>query len=490
MTGPGADAAAIVEGLSGAHVGCIGDVMLDRYVVGDVDRVSPEAPVPVLRVTREEAMPGGAGNVVRNLAALGARVWCASVIGRDPAGEELGQRLSDIDGIEEMTLLVEPGRRTSVKTRFLAQGQQLLRADEETTTPVLPESRRALLDAAAAWQGACPVIVLSDYAKGLLVGETTTALITLFRRQGARVVVDPKGADYGRYRGAAVITPNRRELAVAAGAAVAPGEEAACARALRARHGLGALLVTLGRDGMLLIDETDAAAVFPADAREVFDVSGAGDTVVATLAAALSIGASLPEAAALANTAAGIAVGKVGTAVVRQSELAEALRRRTLLVHETKVCDEAAVRERVAIWRRQGLRIGFTNGCFDLIHPGHLSLLRQAKAACDRLVVGLNSDASVARLKGQGRPVQPEAARAAVLASLEVIDAVVTFTEDTPLELILAVRPDVLVKGADYRLEQVIGAQEVRGWGGSVVLARLEPGFSTTATIAGLRPPA
>ncbi|HYN37690.1 MAG TPA: D-glycero-beta-D-manno-heptose 1-phosphate adenylyltransferase, partial [Rhodospirillales bacterium] len=323
-------------------------------------------------------------------------------------------------------------------------------------------------------------------AKGVLLGARAAALVEALAAQGARAVVDPKGPDFTRYRGAAVVTPNRRELALAAGAPVLPGEEADAARALRGSCGLGAVLVTLGGDGMLLIDADDAALALPAEAREVFDVSGAGDTVVAALAAALAAGALLPEAAALANTAAGIVVGKVGTAVVRPSELADAARRRALLGCEGKVCDVAAAAERVAVWRRQGLRVGFTNGCFDLIHPGHVSLLAQAKAACDRLIVGLNTDASVARLKGAGRPVQAEAARATVLASLAAVDAVVPFAEDTPLPLILALRPDVLVKGADYRLEQVVGAEEVRGWGGRVVLARLEPGFSTTATVAAL----
>lgn len=481
--------AAVLERLSGARVGCVGDVMLDRYIVGSVERISPEAPVPVLRVEREDAMPGGAGNVVRNLAALGARIRFASVVGDDDAGRALHEQLSALEGVERATLLTEPARRTTVKTRFLAQGQQLLRADDETCAALPPQQCRALLDAVRNWQDGSPaVIVLSDYAKGVLLDDVAGALIGLARAQGARTVVDPKGADFSRYRGASIITPNRHELAIAAGGTVAADEEAACARALRIRHDLSAVLVTLGRDGMLLIDENDDALALPAEARDVFDVSGAGDTVAATLAAALAAGATLPEAAALANAAAGIVVSKVGTAVVRIAELADVARSAALRTFEAKVCDRATAVERVAIWRRQGLSVGFTNGCFDLIHPGHISLLAQAKAECDRLVVGLNTDASVARLKGAGRPVQPEAARATVLASLMAVDAVVPFAEDTPLETILAVRPDVLVKGADYRLEQVVGAKEVQRWGGRVHLARLEPGFSTTATIAGLAP--
>ena len=479
--------AALVERLSGVRVGCVGDVMLDRYIVGSVERTSPEAPVPVLRVAREDAMPGGAGNVVRNLAALEARIRFASVIGDDEAGLTLRQQLASLEGIERATLLVDPHRTTTVKTRFLAQGQQLLRADQETSAPLAADQARALLDAVTSWRDALPaVVVLSDYAKGVLLDDVAPALIDFVRAQGGCVVVDPKGADFGRYRGASIITPNRQELAIASGGAVARGEEAACARALRNRLDLSAVLVTLGRDGMLLIDEADEALALPADARDVFDVSGAGDTVAATLAAALAAGAPLSEAAALANAAAGIAVSKVGTAVVRLSELVNATRRSSLHDFEAKVCDRPTIAERVAVWRRQGLSVGFTNGCFDLIHPGHVSLLAQAKAECDRLVVGLNTDASVARLKGPGRPVQPEAARATVLASLLAVDAVVLFAEDTPIETILAVRPDVLIKGADYRLEQVVGAKEVQSWGGRVHLARLEPGHSTTATIASL----
>ena len=487
-TGPG-DPAFLVERLQGVPVGCIGDVMLDRFVHGTVERISPEAPVPVLRVAGEETMAGGAGNVVRNLAALGARVRIAGVIGDDEAGVELRQRLSEADGIVAAELLEVAGRRTTVKTRFLAGTQQLLRADRETAAALPAQCTDALLAAVAGWGGAWPVAVLSDYAKGVLAGRMAAEIIARLMASGSRVVVDPKGADFGRYRGAEVITPNRRELAVAAGAGVEPGEEAACARALQDREGLGAMLVTLGRDGMLLVDAGGMALALPAEAREVFDVSGAGDTVAATLAAALAAGAPLAEAAALANTAAGIVVGKVGTAVVRARELSDAMRRRQLLVGEAKLCDLAVASEQVAAWRRQGLRIGFTNGCFDLIHPGHVSLLSQARAACDRLVVGLNTDSSVARLKGTGRPVQPAAARATVLASLAAVDVVVPFADDTPLALIVTLRPDVLVKGADYRLEDVVGAAEVQGWGGTVLLARLEPGFSTSATIAGLGAP-
>jgi D-beta-D-heptose 7-phosphate kinase / D-beta-D-heptose 1-phosphate adenosyltransferase len=477
----------LVERIGRLNVACVGDMMLDRWTYGAVERVSPEAPVPVLRVERRAAMPGGAGNVVRNLRALGARVRLAAVVGDDGTGAELRAALEREGAAVVLALMVEAGRRTPVKTRFLAGTQQLLRADDESIEPLGAGARREILAAVAGWRVDCPVLILSDYAKGMFVDGLAAELIAAMHAGGGRVVVDPK-AEFGRYRGADVITPNRRELVAAAAAEVRPGEEGECARGLARRFDIGAVLVTLGKDGMLLIDPEGAAHTLPAAAREVFDVSGAGDTVAATVAAALAAGAPLRDAAELANVAAGIVVGKVGTAVAHAREVAQALRHRDLLRVEAKVVEPDELRERAETWRRRGLRIGFTNGCFDLIHPGHLSLLRQAKAACDRLVVGLNTDASVARLKGPGRPVQPEVARAAVLASIAGVDAVVLFDEETPLALIELLRPDVLVKGADYRLDEVVGAALVQSYGGRVLLAQLEPGYSTSATIASFAP--
>ncbi len=384
-------------------VGVVGDIMLDRYVGGVVERISPEAPVPVLRVERQTAMLGGAGNVVRNLRALGAAARLAGVVGDDDAGREIRARLREDGPAVGFFLATEDSRRTSVKTRFLAGNQQLMRADDETVAPLLPASRGEIAAAVAGWSDACRVLVLSDYAKGVFFGDFAAELIAGAHARGIRVVVDPKG-EFGRYRGADVITPNRLELAAAAGSMVCAGEEAECARALARRFDLGAVVVTLGKDGMVLVDRSGVTRTLPAEAREVFDVSGAGDTVVASVAAALAAGASVREAAELANVAAGIVVGKVGTAVAHAAEVAQALRHRDLARAEAKIMELRSLLDRVEVWRREGMRIGFTNGCFDLIHPGHISLLRQARAACDRLVVGLNADASVARLKGPGRP--------------------------------------------------------------------------------------
>ncbi|MDZ3836706.1 MAG: D-glycero-beta-D-manno-heptose 1-phosphate adenylyltransferase [Rhodospirillales bacterium] len=474
----------LVDRLAGARVACIGDLMLDRYVRGRAERISPEAPVPVLSVEDEAVMPGGAGNVARNLLTLGAEARLVGLVGNDAAGAELAALLRTLP-LMDAALVEEPGRQTTIKTRYLARAQQILRADRETLAPPAPEARERLLAAALAAVETSAVVILSDYGKGALAGGVAEGVLARAGALGRPAVVDPKGRDFSRYLGATVIAPNRAELAAAVGSDAARGFEAEAARALIARFGFPAVLATLGRDGMLLVTAAEVLAL-PADARDVFDVSGAGDTVVAAFAAAMAAGAPLAEAAALANVAAGLVVAKVGTAVVRREELAAALRRRDLMAGEGKIATAEDAAERAGRWRRQGLKVGFTNGCFDLLHPGHVSLLAQAKAACDRLVVGLNADASVARLKGAGRPVQGEAARAAVLASLESVDLVVLFAEDTPRRLVEALRPDVLVKGADYRLEQIVGADLVAGWGGQVVLARLEPGYSTSQTIARL----
>ncbi len=471
-----------IERLASARVLCIGDVMLDHYIYGQVERVSPEAPIPVLRIERELKTLGGAGNVLRNLAALGASVSFVSVIGNDDAGREIGRLLEAQDGAQ-LHVLVQPQRTTTVKTRYVAANQQLLRADRETAEPLDPYIREDLLRLVRELVTDHSVVIVSDYAKGVLTEGMALEIIRAAREAGAFVIVDPKGGDHIRYRGADLLKPNRRELAHATGMPVVTKTDIiAAARALIERCGLGAVLASLGQEGVVLVAADGRVHVQNAEMREVYDVSGAGDTVVATLGAALGAGVSLVDAARLANIAAGIVVGKVGTAVVYASELAARLDGHDHAAD--KVMPRSHAVDLVERWRRQGLRIGFTNGCFDLLHPGHVALLRQARAACDRLVVGLNSDASAARLKGPTRPVQSETARAAVLASLTAVDLIVIFEEETPLELIRALRPQLLVKGADYRLDEVVGAEFVKSCGGEVLLAEVMPGYSTSATIA------
>lgn len=477
---PSADDAALsdaVRRLGRTSVTVIGDVMLDRYIYGVVDRVSPEAPIPILRVERETAMPGGAGNVVRNLTALGAAVAFVSVVGDDQAGSDLTGLVGGQPGIEPW-MLIEGARTTTVKTRFISQGQQLLRADREQAEPLGAKLAERLLRIAGDTLAATSVTVLSDYAKGVLAGDIPAQLIALARQAGRPIVVDPKGHDFARYAGADVITPNRRELGEGTGMPVA--DEADLVRAathVRELYSFGAVLVTRSEDGMTLVD-ADGAHHYPSEAVDVFDVSGAGDTVVATLAAGLAAGLTMRVAARLANLAAGVVVGKVGTAVARCEDLLRVLTPQVSTLR--KIVTREAAAEQVERWRRKGWRIGFTNGCFDLLHPGHVHLLEQARGQCDRLVVGLNGDPSVRRLRGETRPVQPEAARAAVLAGHSAVDLVVIYEEDTPLETLELLRPDLLVKGADYTLDRVIGADLVQRWGGKVWLAELLKGYSTT----------
>jgi D-beta-D-heptose 7-phosphate kinase/D-beta-D-heptose 1-phosphate adenosyltransferase len=464
----------------------IGDIMLDVFEHGTVERISPEAPVPVLRLVDTRTMPGGAGNVAANIAALGGACRLVTVIGGDGAGETLAAGLRTLAGIEPH-LIVEPDRPTTVKTRYLAGAQQILRADRETVSPIVDASAAALLEAAEAALAGAAALVVSDYGKGALPPPVLARLIERARAQAVPVLVDPKGRDYARYRGAALLTPNSGELAAAAGMPVTDdASAAAAARALMQAHGFPAVIVTRGREGLSLV-EAERFTHVPAEAREVFDVSGAGDTVMATLAAALAGGLPLAEAARIANVAAGLVVGKIGTAILSARELDAGLLDRERHAADRKILDEAHAREAAARWRRQGLRIGFTNGCFDLLHPGHVHLLRQARGWCDRLVVGLNTDRSVRRLKGETRPVQNEQARAVVLASLADVDAVVLFDTDTPLGLIEALRPDLLVKGADYTIETVVGGRFVQSYGGEVRLAGLLPGHSTSRTLEHLQ---
>ena len=475
------DLASMVKSLASARVLAVGDLMLDRFVYGSVERISPEAPVPILRIDREQMMLGGVGNVARNLRALGATVCLVAATGRDQASREVKDLLRDDMDVESH--LIDTGDRpTTIKTRYIAGGQQMMRADKELAAPLDEALAEDIAARAEADLSQSKALVLSDYGKGVLTDKVLTALIAAANAQGVTVIVDPKGNDYSRYAGADLVTPNRRELFEATGLPVDSDEEViAAAQSLMAKCSIGGVLVTRSQDGMTLVRNDGSEPLhLGATAREVFDVSGAGDTVVATLAAALASGIEIEKACALANAAAGVVVAKIGTATTSASELATAVRAKDRKAGGAKSATLDEALEMIATWRRDGLKIGFTNGCFDLLHPGHVSLMRQARATCDRLVVGLNSDASVRRLKGETRPVQPDSARSLVLASLEDVDLVVIFAEDTPYDLISAIRPDTLVKGADYTVETVAGADIVQSYGGQVVLADLVDGQSTT----------
>lgn len=475
-----------------ARVLCIGDVMLDRFVYGAVERISPEAPIPVLHVEREKAMLGGAGNVAANIAALGAKAVLLSVVGKDAAGQEIA-RLLDESGIGA-ELVEAPLRQTTVKSRFVCGTQQVLRVDREKTEAVAADIEETLLARAAQLISATDAVILSDYGKGVLTDAVIASVIALAQKAGKPVIVDPKGADFSRYRGATVVTPNRKELETATGMKAATDETVrAAAMKIIVHCGIANVLATRSKDGMALISAKADPLYIPAHVREIYDVSGAGDTVIAAFSAALAAGADMPAAAWLSNIAAGIVVGKPGTATARPEEIEKVLREDFMSPDTRKSVQngglqKAASRQTAAEqserWKIQGLKVGFTNGCFDLLHPGHLSVLRQARAACDRLIVAINSDASVRRLKGPTRPVQDETARATILSALEMVDMVVVFDEDTPIELLKAIRPDVLVKGGQYKLEEVVGYDIVMAYGGKIVRADMEEGFSTTNTIA------
>ena len=477
------DFEAALKRIPGHAVLCIGDVMLDEYIYGEVTRISPEAPAPVLAVANQELVVGGAGNVARNIAGLGARCVLVSAVGDDDAGRAVASKLGS-DVRIEARLVVDGSRATTRKTRFVSErhSTHLLRADWEVTKPLNADFQRKLLDHALSALPHSAAVVLSDYGKGALSPPVVRALINAARDARKPVIVDPKSRDFSLYRGATLITPNWQELAD--GVRTLPQEDSEVAlliARLNEELDTQAFLVTRGEAGMLLVPRDGKAVHVSAYPVKVRDVSGAGDTVVAALAVMLGIGSDHEAAMRTANAAAAVVVGKRGTAVVSMMELrARLLPHASLAPAEKIVFDWSVLDQRLTEWRRLGARIGFTNGCFDILHPGHIKLLAQAHALCDRLIVGLNSDASVRRLKGRGRPMQDVQARAEVLAALEAVDLVVIFDQDTPLELISQVRPQLLAKGGDYRREQVVGHELVEAHGGEVVLIDLVPGFSTS----------
>jgi D-beta-D-heptose 7-phosphate kinase/D-beta-D-heptose 1-phosphate adenosyltransferase len=478
--------------ISQQTVVCVGDLMLDDFVYGEVSRISPEAPAPVLAVTKSDLAVGGAGNVARNIAALGARCIFVGVVGDDEAGRIVTAKLAAEPSIETH-LVVDSSRPTTRKVRFVSEhhSTHLLRADWELARLVDGEIEQAVLAEALAALPHAASVVLSDYAKGVLTPRIIRALIDAAQKLGKPVIVDPKGKDFSIYRGATLITPNRQELAEVTRHALATEVDiAAAAGALNRAVGSEAVLVTRSEAGMSLVPargEPVHVAAYPVKVR---DVSGAGDTVVAVLAAMLAAKTGFEPAMRAANAAAAVVVGKRGTATVSAAELRSRILPAASLAPEEKIVfDWSVLDERLSEWRRQGLRIGFTNGCFDIVHRGHIKLLTQARATCDRLIVGLNGDASVRRLKGEGRPVQEVHARAEVLSAFEAVDLVVIFDQDTPLELIRHVRPKVLAKGGDYRREEVVGHELVEGAGGEVILIDLVPGVSTTKIVAKSREP-
>jgi D-beta-D-heptose 7-phosphate kinase/D-beta-D-heptose 1-phosphate adenosyltransferase len=464
----------------------VGDLMLDRFSYGSVGRISPEAPAVVINLDRVEESIGGAGNVARNIDSLGAHCDIVGLVGTDEVAGTIRRRLGELPNAT-VHLIDAPERVTTLKSRFVANlhNTHLLRADVEDASPISSQLQLKLLRTVAELLPKVDALLLSDYGKGLLTDQAIRGIIDAAHKAGKIVVVDPKGRNYERYFGAHFLTPNLGELGQAVGAPVDTKEhQVAAANKLIEMTGSHGILVTRGEHGVLVVPGSGKPDSFAATARRVIDVSGAGDTLVASFTLALASGASIANAARLANYAAGIAVSKYGTACVTPQELGDVLLSRPDFHIKSKMfTNVATLRQAASKWREAGLVVGLTNGCFDIIHEGHVELLAEARSHCDRLIVALNSDSSVRGLKGPSRPVQSERARARVMAALAFVDAVILFDTETPLELITELKPNVLIKGADYKLEEVVGRSVVEANGGRIVLVPLVPNSSTTRIV-------
>ncbi|MEA3466519.1 MAG: bifunctional D-glycero-beta-D-manno-heptose-7-phosphate kinase/D-glycero-beta-D-manno-heptose 1-phosphate adenylyltransferase HldE [Thermodesulfobacteriota bacterium] len=466
----------------------VGDLMLDEYLWGRTGRISPEAPVPVVDIAREDLRLGGAGNVVNNLRALGCQVAVCSVLGDDDDGRCLYRQLEQAN-VDACGVVFDGDRKTSRKTRILASNQQMLRIDRESRLPLSDDVEKHLLNEIIArldthqTGSGVDVIFLSDYGKGVLTDHLLQKVIVAGRAKNIPVVVDPKGQDYRRYRGATLLTPNRAEASEASGINIVDEEtlSAAGTKILNDVQ-LDALVLTRSEEGMSLFLRDGQQINLATQAREVFDVSGAGDTVLSLVGIGLAASLSLKQAATVANIAAGVVVAKVGTSTVSCQEILHTIVE-VALPEENKIQFPQALSDILKHARNNGKKVVFTNGCFDLLHAGHVSYLQRARALGDLLVLGLNSDASVQRLKGSTRPLVQQDDRAVVMAALACIDYVVLFDEDTPLQLIETLRPDILVKGGDYTPETVVGRKQVESWGGRVELIDFVAGKSTTGIV-------
>ena len=469
-------------GSSAQHALVIGDVMLDRYLIGDVGRISPEAPVPIVLLKEQNERAGGAANVAANLALLGIKTHIIGCVGSDAEATTLLKLMQEF-GIDAAASIQSKSRPTIAKTRILSGHQQMMRLDQESALAFSVEENAQILGAVKTQLALKPaIVILSDYAKGLLSEAVCQQIIAQCKAQKITVLVDPKGHDYSKYAGATALTPNKKETAEACDTGINDADLIKKAAALKNCLNLSFLAVTRGEEGISLIDENTHHIA--ASAQKVFDVSGAGDTVIATLAAGMMHDLNPLQALQLANIAAGVVVGKVGTVPITRSDLIDALTAAQGQSQANKVCDLPQLLQKVDAWKAAKQKIVFTNGCFDLLHAGHVTYLEAAKKRGDMLILGLNTDRSVSALKGPFRPVVNEQDRARVLAALESVDAVILFDEDTPIKLINAIKPNIIAKGNDYRADQVVGGKEVQSWGGEIALIDLVEGRSTSKIIA------
>lgn len=498
----------LLQKIDDSRVLVVGDIMLDRFVYGHVERISPESPVPVLAIKREEKMLGGAGNALANLAGLGVDATIIAVVGDDDEGAQVHEQLHKL-GFDGGDLVIDTTRPTTVKSRFLAGHQQLLRTDLENKTAINDNAAAAVISAAESAIKNVGAVILSDYDKGLLRQDVIKAIIKAAKKNKVPVIVDPKGQDFTIYKGASAITPNKKELAEATRGAPTDTDEnvIAAANQLIKECGIEAVVATRSADGMSVIRKGKEAAHLRTTDIEVFDVSGAGDTVIATIAAALATGADLVEAASLANIAGSIVVTKVGTAPIRAEELARAIesdqgdaltrpnaeREKADRARKGDILGWEDAAEQIKRWKARGLKVGFTNGCFDILHFGHVSYLNNTRDHCDRLVLGLNKDTSIKILKGADRPVHDEASRAGVMAALGSVDMVVMFgaekdgDDNTAIALLETLKPDIYFKGGDYIEDQIPEAPTVRAYGGEVNVMPVYEGHSTTNSIAKMK---
>jgi len=506
MTNKTSQSIELIEKFKDLPILVVGDIMLDRFTYGIVTRISPESPVPVLSVERENMMLGGAGNTLSNLTHLGCKGRIVSIIGDDENGKLL-KNVAKKNGIDPSGLIKCSDRPTIVKTRFLAGHQQLLRTDYERISPVPEKYLQKLLKKASAAMDGAGAVIISDYGKGLLIPELIKELIAMAREKCIPVLVDPKGKDFGKYAGADVVTPNKKELCEATGGIPLDTDKQVedAASQLIEQSGVSCIVATRSKDGMSVVTKDDVTHIRGAEDIEVFDVSGAGDTVIATIAAALGAGSTIVEAASMANIAGSIVVAKVGTAPIRAEELRAFLANHDLSdtiengsgkarphiekTYQAPVMDWDEASEEIRRLKARGFKVGFTNGCFDILHYGHVTYLNDARRRCDRLIVGLNSDASIRLLKGEERPVHDEDARARVISALGAVDMVVLFgankegKDNTPCELLSQLQPDVFFKGGDYTIDQLPEAPIIMRNGGEVEIMPIYEGHSTTDSI-------